>query len=270
MTDDVRARYRALFDSVAPLYDQAGVPYFGPIAAGLLEQLDVRPGATVADVGSGRGALTLPLAEAVGPDGRVDAVDQSSEMVRLLTETVAELPHVRVVQADASELPDPPYDVVAASLVLFFLPDPVEVLRAWRAALRPGGQVGITTFAPWTDRWQDLAEVARQYSATPEGRSRVFDADPPWDSDESVARLFTDAGLSDVETVRHSITVALPDAATFERWASGTAARALWLDVPDERRAEFDDALARTFEAWRDDDGSIRLEVAVRYTLGRR
>jgi ubiquinone/menaquinone biosynthesis C-methylase UbiE len=250
------------------LYDQAGVPYFGPIAAGLLEHLDVRPGARVADVGSGRGALTLPLAEAVGPEGHVDAVDQSGEMVRLLTETVADLPQVRVVQADATELPQPPYDVVAASLVLFFLPDPVAVLRAWREALRPGGQVGITTFAPWTDRWQALAQVTRHYAAHPEESQRIFDAEPPWDTDESVERLFTDAGLRDVETVRHTITVALPDAATFERWASGTAARALWLDVPEDRRDGFDAELARTFESWRDEDGMIRLEVAVRYTLG--
>ena len=266
----MRSRYRDLFDSVAPFYDQAGVPYFGPIAAGLLEQLDVQPGARVADVGSGRGALTLPLAEAVGPQGRVDAVDQSGEMVRFLTQTVADLPQVQVTQADATELPHPPYDVVAASLVLFFLPDPTAVLRTWREALRPGGQVGITTFAPWTDRWQDLAELARRFAAKPEETSRVFDADPPWHSDESVAGLFTEAGLQDVETVRHTITVALPDAATFERWASGTAARALWLEVPEDRRADFDDALARTFEAWRDADGMTRLDVAVRYTLGRR
>jgi len=265
----MRTRYRALFDSVAPLYDQAGVPYFGPIAAGLFDQLDVPPGSRVADVGSGRGALTLPLAGAVGTEGHVDAVDQSGEMVRLLTETVADLPQVRVVQADATELPEPPYDVVAASLVLFFLPDPVAVLRAWREALRPGGQVGITTFAPWTDRWQELAELARQHAATPGGGPGIFDAEPPWDSDESVEQLFSGAGLREVRTVRHTITVSLPDAVTFERWAAGTAARVLWLDVPEERRGAFDADLARTFESWRDEDGLIRLDVAVRYTLGR-
>jgi hypothetical protein len=44
----------------------------------------------------------------------------------------------------------------------------------------------------------------------------------------------------------------------------------LWLDVPEERRGDFDADLARTFESWRDEDGMTRLDVAVRYTLGRR
>ena len=269
MSDETRARYRALFDTVAPLYDQAGVPYFQPIAAGLLDRLDVRRGARVADVGSGRGALTVPLAEAVGPEGHVDAVDQSGEMVRFLTETVAGLEQVRVTQADASELPGAPYDVVAASLVLFFLPDPVDVLGAWRAALRPGGQVGISTFDTWTGRWQQLAGVAREYAATPNDDAGVFDAEPPWDRDETVEQLFVDAGYSDVRTDKHTVVVPLPDAATFERWAAGTAARALWLDVPEERRPDFSAAIERTMEDWRDDDGMIRLDVAIRYTLGR-
>ena len=44
----------------------------------------VRPGMTVVDVGSAMGYFTLPLAELVGPTGRVVAVDLQARMLRTL------------------------------------------------------------------------------------------------------------------------------------------------------------------------------------------
>src|SRR5947199_1378344 len=46
----------------------------------LLEALDIRPGAVVADVGAGSGYFTFRLAERVGPRGKVLAVDIQKEM----------------------------------------------------------------------------------------------------------------------------------------------------------------------------------------------
>ena len=50
--------------------DHVGVPWSGPIARGLVEELDVRPGERVLDLGCGRGAALLPLAREAGPTGR--------------------------------------------------------------------------------------------------------------------------------------------------------------------------------------------------------
>ena len=74
---DPVARTAAMFDGIAPSYDQSGVPFFGTIAGGLVDLLAPRPGERALDVGAGRGAVTLPVAEAVGPQGRVDAIDVS-------------------------------------------------------------------------------------------------------------------------------------------------------------------------------------------------
>ena len=61
------------------------------MARGLVDRLRVQPGEKALDIGSGRGAVTRPLAEDVGPTGRVDAVDLAPGMVRLLGEDTAHL-----------------------------------------------------------------------------------------------------------------------------------------------------------------------------------
>src|SRR5690348_2571269 len=135
----------ALFDRLSPTYDQTGVPYYAVIARGLVDRLDVRPGERVLDVGAGRGAATFPLAEAVGERGHVDAIDGAPGMVEHLARDAAHLPQVHVALGDATD-PRPgeaPYDVVAASLVVFFLPDPVAAVTRWRALTRPGGRIGL-------------------------------------------------------------------------------------------------------------------------------
>ncbi len=83
------ARTAALFDAVSLTYDDVGVDFFRPIAAGLLEHLAPRPGERMLDVGCGRGAVTIPAAQQVGAEGRVVGVDLSPEMVRLTREAAA-------------------------------------------------------------------------------------------------------------------------------------------------------------------------------------
>lgn len=74
----------AVFDRAAPTYDSVGVPWFTPIAEGLVGELAPAPGERALDVGCGRGAAVFPLAEAVGPTGRVTGIDLAPGMVEAL------------------------------------------------------------------------------------------------------------------------------------------------------------------------------------------
>ena len=93
--------------------------------------LRVRPGEKALDLGSGRGAVTRPLAEDVGPTRpRRRHRRRARDGRRLLREDTAHLPHVHVALGNAADPRPPaaPYDVVASSLVIFFLPDPTAAL----------------------------------------------------------------------------------------------------------------------------------------------
>jgi precorrin-6B methylase 2 len=68
----------------------------------IVEHLNVKPGMSVLDAGCGPGRLTLPLAEAVGPQGSVMALDLQEGMLSRVREKVQNpgLQNVEFLQAE--------------------------------------------------------------------------------------------------------------------------------------------------------------------------
>ncbi len=259
-----------LFETIAEEYDQSGVPWFQPIARGLVDLLAPRPGERFLELGPGRGALTLALAEAVGADGWVDALDIAPSMVRLLQEEARRrgLSQVRVAVGDASrpEPPAPPYDAIGSSLVIFFLPDPVAALSEWRRLVRPGGRVGVATFQPWTGPLEQLLDLVPEFAG--EGPSNR--GGTPFDTDEGVAGLFEAAGFAEVRTVPRSHAIPFESLEQWQVWSRATALQRLWTGSDPGRH---DEILARArsiLDESRGSDGRMTLEVGIRYTLATR
>ena len=107
----------------------------------------VRDGAgTWADLGAGEGALTLALADLLGPGSSIHAVDRDATALRTLSRAHAELAQRRPlasvfpVTADFTrDLPLPPLDGVVMANSLHFIRDKRAVLARVRGLLRPGG-----------------------------------------------------------------------------------------------------------------------------------
>ncbi len=117
----------------------------------LISALQIRRGATVADIGSGTGYFTWRLAEQVGPGGKVYAVDVQPAMLDLTKAAVAEhkLSNVEYVLAtdSSARLPERSVDLAFIAYAYHEFGDPEAMMRGIRRALKPGGRVVILEYA---------------------------------------------------------------------------------------------------------------------------
>ncbi len=124
----------------------------GPEMSRLKEVLALESGKVVADVGAGKGELTLALARQVGAKGRVFSTDIDPERVQRLRAAVlgAKLDHVTVLQGQGSETGLPPAccDAIVLRRVYHHLTDPPGINASLQRALRPGGVLAVIDFPP--------------------------------------------------------------------------------------------------------------------------
>lgn len=122
------------------------------LVAGWMEALQLQPGARVLDIGAGPGYVSLALADRVGSDGLVYAVDRSADALAYL----ARLQHERGVSqierivADATTL-DPDAlrpDSALVTMVLHHADDPMGILTNVARLLPTGAPVVVGEFHP--------------------------------------------------------------------------------------------------------------------------
>lgn len=273
MAHDQRTAVAGVFDRAADTYDDVGVTFFQPIAERLVAELDPRPGERALDVGCGRGAVLLRLVRAVGTGGHVVGIDLAPRMVAATAADVAAAgldPHVEVRVGDAQEpdVDEASFDLVASSLVLFFLPDPVAALTAWRRSLVPGGRVGVSTFGELAEAWHTVDQVFGPYLPPHLADARTRLANGPFGSDAGVEQLLTDAGFAEVRTATMTVQTRFEDEDQWYRWTWSVGQRRMWEAVPEDEREQVRAAASERLDATRDADGRIGFDQVVRFTLG--
>jgi 2-polyprenyl-3-methyl-5-hydroxy-6-metoxy-1,4-benzoquinol methylase len=115
-------------------------------------------GAACLEVGAGGGSIARYLADQVGPDGTVIALD-------LKPQHITPHPRLTVLQHDLTSddpLPAGPWDLIHARLVLSHLPQRAEILGRLAERLAPGGVL-------LTEDWEAL--VARVVVAAPDAEA---------------------------------------------------------------------------------------------------
>jgi SAM-dependent methyltransferase len=115
--------------------------YRRPLATAL-ERLALGPGWKCVDVGAGGGDVSVALAEIVGRDGRVYAVDSDPAARDEVAEAAAAHSQVLAITQAGEDLRLPePVDLAFCRFLLLHVDDPALVLARMAAAVRPGGWV---------------------------------------------------------------------------------------------------------------------------------
>jgi SAM-dependent methyltransferase len=211
------------------------------------------------DVGCGSGALAetvLALAEPAAVAG----VDRSAAYAEYAAARVTDR-RASFAVGDAQNLdhPDASFDVVASSLVLNFLPDPVRGVAEMTRVVRPGGPVAgfVWDYAGEMQLmrrfWDAAVELDPAAADLDEGR-RMVGCNPP-----ALEALFSGAGLAEVQT--RAIDVATVFADFDDYWTPFEGgqgpAPTYCVSLPSGRRQALRERLRETLPV--EVDGSIRL-----------
>jgi len=116
----------------------------------MLEQLQIKPGQTICDLGCGNGYHTLTMAETVGEKGAVYGVDIQVEMLEFLTKRAkkAGVDNVKTIHSLLHDpgLPENTFDLILLVDVYHEFSHPEHMLKAMRKALKPKGQIALVEY----------------------------------------------------------------------------------------------------------------------------
>jgi ubiquinone/menaquinone biosynthesis C-methylase UbiE len=125
----------------------------------ILAKLRLGPGTVVADLGAGAGVLTLPLAKAVSPGGKVYAVEIDQQFLDHIRQKTREQKVTNAVPVlgkySDPGLPAKDVDVALFHDVLHHIEDRAGYLKSVATYVKPSGRIAVVELDPLTGGHRD-------------------------------------------------------------------------------------------------------------------
>lgn len=260
-----------VFDDAATSYNRTGPSFFTQFGARLVEQIPVISGASVLDIATGTGAVALPAARRIGPEGHVVGIDLSGAILQEAKRAVhAEgLLNVELRKMDAEhlEFPDHTFDFVTCAFSLFFVPEMEVALREMYRVTKPGGYIGISMFGktppPFNPGWPILIQQFEEY----QGWTRM--PHPFAYTSEEMENLLRRAGFHSIEICSETNDIIYTNLEDWWSFQLTIGARLTILAMDEKTRARFKDEYFTKLNPLVRQDG-LHLSVTVHYTIAQR
>jgi trans-aconitate 2-methyltransferase len=201
----------------------------------LVERVHADNVRTVVDLGCGPGPLTASLRQ-VWPDAMIRGVDSSPQMLEAAAPYADD--HLSFELGDVREWTGADLDVIVTNATLQWVPEQLDLLPRFVAALRPGGWLAIQIpgngNAPSHAILREIAET-EPYAEYAKDASLRPDVPGPAEYVDALSALGCRVDAWET-TYFH---VLQGDNAVLE-WVKGTGARPVLQSLPDDLRARFE------------------------------
>lgn len=151
----------------------------------VVQSLALKPGDRIADLGSGGGYFTFRLSQAVGPTGKVYAVDVDQDMLEDLAERAKKDGYGNIEKVlakyDDPSLPESGVDLIFTSNVYHHIDARAKYFADAAKYLRPGGRIAIVDFngshwsANFLGHYTPVELIKKEMDEAGYGLEREFD-----------------------------------------------------------------------------------------------
>ncbi len=260
-----------LFDATATSYDHVGPDLYTVLGERLTELVEPAPGAHVLDIATGNGAVLLPAARRVGPEGHVVGIDLSAAILQEAESVVRAngLTNVELHKMDAEhlEFPDGSFDVVTCAFALFFFPDMGAALAEMYRVCKPGGTVAVSIFSKTPPMFAPgmplfIMQCIEYKAGLMMPQQVIYDP-------EEVEALLGPCGFHSIETRTEASDLVYPSLDDWWAFMMTLGPRAMYETMNEETRPRFKDEYLGKLQPMLCEDG-LHTSLGVIYAIARR
>lgn len=236
----------------------------------LIQELQIKPGERVLDVGCGTGRLGDFVANLVAPTGQVVGVDPLPLRIEIAGQKHPLFAASVGRAEDLSQFASGSFDVAYLNSVFHWVEDKPRALRELFRVLKPGGRLGVNSAD--AERLHQSGSLVRD-AVVEEGLDHSATANALGTnhriSGAELTKLLHDAGFQSIQVTAHTFIDQLTGVDDLVAWSSSSSFGNFLSDLTDEQRDRVKRRLSSKLEALRTKDG-IALQRYLVFATARR